>query len=207
MIKLTIRLSAVSLLLLATACAEVEHKYETRTPLTHLSLSPSTANLRIEADDLQRGVSAIDAPVRQIAHSFNAKGSGRLHMVVSAPSAEMGSQQARMLRMALADAGISPDRVTITNVSVQPYGAVATYRQLDVVLPNCPDVPLKASPLGCGLDRQLGRMVARPADLAGNDRIAANPSDPTGLATQRYRTNQPPPIIPSGLVETTDVGQ
>jgi len=201
------RSAAIAFLLALGACAEVEHKYETRTPLTHLTLAPSNTNLTIGADDLQIGSAAIAEPVRTIARNFNNHGSGRLHMVVSAPTATAGEQQSRMLRMALADAGVSPDRVTITRVSVPPYGAVATYKRLDVVLPNCPDVPLKASPLGCGIDRQLGRMVARPADLAGNDRIAANPSTPPTLATERYRTNQAPPIIPSGLVQTTNIGQ
>jgi Type IV pili component len=192
-------------LLLLTACADVEGKYETRTPPQYLSLESSNANMTIAPDRLARGPSAIGAAADDIVRQFRQYGHGRMHLIVSAPNQSESTRQARMVKMALNDRGIGAGRVTVTTVSAPPYGAVVSYQRLDVALPDCPDVPLRDSPLGCGLDRQLGKMIARNSDLLGNDRFGVNQSQPSGVAVERYRSQAAPPTIPSGLPETTNI--
>ena len=193
-------------LLLLTACAEVEGKYETRTPPQYLSLAPSDAKLTIAPNRLASGSAGVGAAADDIVQQFKRYGHGRMHLVVSAPNQQASDRQARMVKMALNDRGIGPDRLTVTTVSAPPYGAVVSYQRLDVVMPNCPDVPLRDSPVGCALDRQLSRMVARNSDLLGSDRIGVNTSQPSGVAIDRYRAQAAPPQIPSGLPETTNIG-
>ena len=188
-----------------TACAEVEGRYETRTPPQYLTLEPSQTKQTISPARLAAGPASVGAAVDQIVRQFTTTGSGRLHLVVSAPSGDQARRDATVLTRAFADRGLNQDRLTVTTVNVPPHGAVGSYQRLDVALPHCPDVPLRDSPLGCGLDRQLGKMIARNSDLLGNDRIGVNPSQPTGAALDRYRSNQPPPIIPSGLPDTTNI--
>ena len=193
-------------LLLLTACADVEGKYETRTPPQYLSLESSQAKMTIAPDRLASGPAAIGVAADDIVREFRESGHGRLHLIVSAPSDNESARQARMVKMALNDRGIDDSRVTVTRVNAPPFGAVVSYQRLDVALPDCPDVPLRDSPLGCGLDRQLGKMIARNSDLLGNERFDANQSQPTGVAVERYRTQAAPPTIPSGLPETTNIG-
>ncbi|MBV6633389.1 MAG: hypothetical protein KI792_10225 [Alphaproteobacteria bacterium] len=189
------------------ACAGVEEKYQTVTPNQYLDLAPSAQRMAIPEPVLEAGGDDLFQAVKTIANEYDRHGGNRLHVIVATESSDQRERYARMLRMAFMDAGISGDRIVITGVAAQPYGAVATFRRLDVVLPNCPDVMQASSPLGCSLDKQIGRMAARPADLAGNDRLATSGSQPSVLAVERVRTGDPPPPPQSIILQTTDAAR
>ncbi|MEM6902672.1 MAG: CpaD family pilus assembly lipoprotein [Pseudomonadota bacterium] len=192
---------------LAVACAGVEENYETITPNQYLDLAPSAQRMAIPEAVLAAGGDDLFDAVKTIADAYNRHGGNRLHLIVATETSETRERYARILRMAFQDAGIRPDRMVITGVAVEPYGAVATFRRLDVVLPNCPDVMQANSPLGCALDKQIGRMAARPADLAGNDRLETSGTQPGVLAVERVRSQTPPPPPQSIILQTTDAAR
>jgi type IV pilus biogenesis protein CpaD/CtpE len=189
------------------ACAENERQYDPITPISYLQTHQEPGRLVIPAETIAQGPDATFTAVRQAAYGFTRDGSGPLHLVVSARSEAEATRQARMIAMAFRDNGIGTDRLAVTTVSAPPYGAVATYQRVAVNIPDCPDVPVKSSPFGCSVDRQIGRMVARTGDLVGNDRLDPASSLPTANAVNRYRTDTPPPQFPPLLVRTTDVTQ
>lgn len=197
-------LLAGSALLLVGGCAQTEQRYDPITPVSYLALEHGEGHATIAADILAEGALPMFAEARGIVDGYRRHGQGPLHVVVSAKTSQQATKQARMLGAALSDLGVSAQELAITTVSAPPYGAVASYRRVDVVAPNCPEVPVKESPLGCAVDLALARMIARPADLAGNERLDRAGSEPAVNAITRYRTNTPPPVIPSLLVQTTD---
>lgn len=150
---------------------------------------------------------AMASHMQAIHGDYAKRGAGPLHLAVAAPNATQASQWAEDLTEKLAQKGFHPQALVATPIVAAEAGAVVSYRAVTVLLPDC-DLPQEAQVnSGCAIERQIGLMVARPADLAGRGGVAAYDGTDSALAVGRHRTREAddrPSIL--SPVQTTDAG-
>lgn len=191
--------------MMLTGCHEVTEPFPPFERENHITIRDHQDTRFLTLEAVAGNRSSLKKAVSSIAANYRHRGEGMIHVTVSA-SPGAAEQAGNVVTSALRGAGIARNDILVTKVDAQPRGVTLGYRALDVLEPDCADLPIGDAPMGCAMDRQLAKMVVRPADLLGRDRLDPMTSRRAADAVQRYDTFQPPVTIQNPLVPTTNAG-
>jgi type IV pilus biogenesis protein CpaD/CtpE len=156
-----------------------------------LRLVEGSGSHAVAESDLAAGGARLSDDAAAIVDDYRRRGTGPLLLTVSAGDAGTASAWGRNLSAALAAKGLAEGELIVNPQVTDRHGAQVSFRAVDVLLPDCAAEPDEAgvNP-GCAIERQIGLMTARPADLLGRGGSGAYDSVDGALAVQRQRTRE-----------------
>jgi pilus assembly protein CpaD len=191
-----------------------------------LPVQAQTATLLLHFNDARTGVSAEeDAALMRLAGAYLDRGHGPITISAAVPAArgpvDMSGIEA--VRQRLLAAGVPAGAIRVAlSYDGTPSTVTLSYEHYEVALPICGDwtsnptydyyndVPAN---FGCALQRDIGLMVADPADLVHRRAAAPTDAQNSDRVMQKFRTGQSPAATQSPLQQrgaagiTSTVGQ
>ncbi len=158
-----------------------------------------------------------DAQLASLAAGYLNRGHGPLIVLVPADDKTSGAQivRSRLMAAGIPGSAIRLEKAdTVENVTL-------SYQRYEVALPQCGDWSSApsfnpyndvSSNFGCANQRNLGLMVADPADLVHMRSMDPTDAQNSGRVIQKYRAGQPPaavqtPLQLRGALGTTSAAQ